>query len=113
MMYFVSQFLVIILFFILFTLQILVFYKLKLSSFDTSAIIIMLSFTICLGTKMINLIIYNYNSNGISDPEKISYHIMDSVNMLNDIVIWGIIFYFIYKMSSVREILTSKNQEEY
>jgi len=60
-LYYVCQIITTTLFLILLILQIIVLCKLKIKYLDKSTIAIMVSFTLLIGTKMINLTIYNYN----------------------------------------------------
>lgn len=78
--------------------------RVSLSSFDKSAIFIVSAYFCCLLTKCTSLLIYNSNDNSDSIYSR---NIINCMNMATDMTVWALIYFFIFEIRAVVDLLES------
>ena len=80
----------------------------KPKNYDRSALSILGAYTICMATKAASILIYNRTD---SSPHfKIT---VDMINMATDIIIWAMLFFFVFEMRSVSDLINSSSNKEF
>lgn len=88
---------------ILIVLEVYAASRVSLRFFDSSALLIMSAYTLCMASKSVSLIIFN----GETQDIKRGKDMVDIFNMATDIIIQAMMFYFVFEMRSVADIVES------
>ena len=105
-----SKYMTTVFFIVLLTLEILAIKKIKISNFDKSALVIMKAYSLCMLTKAISLYILDYES---SINDALAFKIVNLLNMITDMIVWAILFYFVFEMRAVYDLVSSTTHLEY
>lgn len=105
-----SQWMISILLAILIGLESFTLTKVKFKNVDKAALIIIGAYNLCMATKMISLIVYGDVEGQKSKSGK---NVVDILNMATDITIWFMLYYFIFQMRAVADLVSSGSSEEF
>jgi len=106
---YVSEYINIILLTTLVGIEIYVMFNVRIANFDKTALAIIGAYTMCMATKAASLIIYSQSSgeaNGGKD-------IIDLLNMATDIIVWTLLYFFVFEMRAVADIVESSSHTDY
>ncbi|TNV78410.1 hypothetical protein FGO68_gene8508 [Halteria grandinella] len=103
-----SSAIVILSFLFLLGFEIAVLKIVKFTYFDRASIVIQSAFTICILANALSQVLY-----GNEDNTSTAQNMLDLVNMITDIVIFFTLYYFIFEMRAVADIVMSQSMKEH